>query len=199
MMERQTMTPRFPAAALVLAALAALALPAAAQGLRAGPQLSIRPPADNQPRAADYIVAVVNSEPITNNEVRLRATRAERQIAAQGGTLPPREQLLSQVLERLIAEKAQVQGSALDGISQALGQKITLEDGRVVEANFGDNPLMRIDVAPPVEVAFVLTDNAPTGLGEPALPPVIPALCNAIFAATGKRVRTLPIDVSTLA
>jgi isoquinoline 1-oxidoreductase beta subunit len=95
--------------------------------------------------------------------------------------------------------EAQVQGSALDGISQALGQRITLEDGRVVEANFGDNPLMRIDVAPPVEVAFVLTDNAPTGLGEPALPPVIPALCNAIFAATGKRVRTLPIDVSTLA
>ena len=95
--------------------------------------------------------------------------------------------------------EAQVEGSALDGISQALGQKITLEDGRVVEANFGDNPLMRIDVAPPVEVAFVLTDNPPTGLGEPALPPVIPALCNAIFAATGKRVRTLPIDVSTLA
>jgi isoquinoline 1-oxidoreductase beta subunit len=95
--------------------------------------------------------------------------------------------------------EAQVEGSALDGISQALGQKITLEDGRVVEANFADNPLMRIDAAPPVEVAFVLTDNPPTGLGEPALPPVIPALCNAIFAATGKRVRTLPIDVSTLA
>jgi isoquinoline 1-oxidoreductase beta subunit len=95
--------------------------------------------------------------------------------------------------------EAQVQGSALDGVSQALGQKITLENGRVVQANFADNLLMRINDAAPVEVAFVLTDNPPTGLGEPALPPVIPALCNAIFAATGKRVRSLPIDVSTLA
>jgi isoquinoline 1-oxidoreductase beta subunit len=95
--------------------------------------------------------------------------------------------------------EAQVQGAALDGISQALGQKITLEEGRVVQANFGDNLLMRINDAAPVEVAFVLTDNPPTGLGEPGLPPVIPALCNAIFAATGKRVRSLPIDVGALA
>ena len=81
----------------------------------------------------------------------------------------------------------------MDGISEALGQKITLENGRVKESNFDGHPLLRMRQAPKVQVDFVLSDNNPTGLGEPALPPVLPALCNAIFAATGKRIRSLPI------
>jgi isoquinoline 1-oxidoreductase subunit beta len=92
----------------------------------------------------------------------------------------------------------QVQGSVIDGLSVALYQKITIEKGAVVEGNFDTYPLIRMPEAPPVEVHFIKSDNAPTGLGEPALPPVAPALCNAIFAATGVRLRSQPIDISLL-
>jgi isoquinoline 1-oxidoreductase subunit beta len=91
----------------------------------------------------------------------------------------------------------QVQGAAIDGLGEAFTQ-ITLDKGRVVQTNFHEFLLPRMNQAPPVEVHFRITDNPPTGLGEPALPPVIPALTNAIFAATGKRVRKLPIDPAQL-
>jgi isoquinoline 1-oxidoreductase subunit beta len=88
----------------------------------------------------------------------------------------------------------QTQGAVLDGIAQALGQEITIEGGRTVQSNFHDFPLLRLTQAPPVDVHFLTSDNPPSGLGEPALPPVVPALCNAVFQATGKRVRSLSLS-----
>jgi isoquinoline 1-oxidoreductase beta subunit len=88
----------------------------------------------------------------------------------------------------------QVQGSVLDGLAEAFKQEITIEGGKTVQSNFDDFELLRITEAPPVEVHFKLSEFPPTGMGEPALPPVIPALTNAIFMATGKRVRSLPLS-----
>ena len=87
----------------------------------------------------------------------------------------------------------QMQGSILDAIGSTLRQEITFENGAAKQGNFNTFPLLRMADAPEVEVYFKLSDNNPTGLGEPAYPPTPAALCNAIFAATGKRIRSLPI------
>ena len=88
---------------------------------------------------------------------------------------------------------SQVQGSIIDGYSTMAGQKITMESGRVEQTNFDRYPVLRIDQAPEVDVHFIESDFDPTGLGEPALPPLAPAVANAIFAATGQRVRKMPL------
>jgi isoquinoline 1-oxidoreductase subunit beta len=87
----------------------------------------------------------------------------------------------------------QVRGAIIDGLAEALLQKITFTDGVIAEENFDSFPLARISATPEIAISWVPSDNIPTGLGEPALPPVIPALTNAIYAATGKRVRDLPV------
>jgi isoquinoline 1-oxidoreductase beta subunit len=89
---------------------------------------------------------------------------------------------------------AQVEGAVIYGLSAALGQQITVEKGRVLQSNFHDYPVLRLREAPRMEVHFIATvEDAPHGMGEGALPSIAPAVANAVFAATGKRIRTLPM------
>jgi len=103
----------------------------------------------------------------------------------------------SQVINPLNAEH-QMQGAVIDGIAQAMvWQPIEQKAGAVTNENFGDFPLIRVNQTPAeVVMTWVVTDNPPTGLGEPTLPPVIPAIANAIKDATGKRLRSLPLSLA---
>jgi len=92
--------------------------------------------------------------------------------------------------------KAQMEGGIIFGLTAALKDEITLEAGRVKQRNFHDYPMLRINEAPAIEVHIVPSTENPTGVGEPGVPPVAPAVANAIFGATGKRVRKLPIRLS---
>ena len=92
--------------------------------------------------------------------------------------------------------RAQMESAIVYGLSAALYGEITVENGRVTQSNFNDYPVLRIDAMPDVEVHIVKSAEPPTGVGEPALPPIAPAVTNAIFSLTGKRVRKLPIRMS---
>ncbi len=90
--------------------------------------------------------------------------------------------------------RAQIMGGVIFGLSAALGAKIEIRGGRVLQSNFHDYPLLRMSEAPEVDVHIVHTPGAPTGgIGEVGTPPIAPAVCNALFAATGIRIRRLPI------
>jgi CO/xanthine dehydrogenase Mo-binding subunit len=89
----------------------------------------------------------------------------------------------------------QVQSGVIFALSAALHGRITLEKGSIVQGNFDDYELVRMPEAPVIEAHFVNSEEEPTGAGEPPVPPLAPALCNAIFAATGKRIRSLPLNL----
>jgi isoquinoline 1-oxidoreductase beta subunit len=94
--------------------------------------------------------------------------------------------------------EAQVQGAALMALGTTLpGAAITLKDGVVEQQNFGDYTVARMNDMPHVDVFIVPSGDAPTGMGEPGVPPLAPAFANAIFRVTGKRLRKLPFDLAT--
>jgi len=94
--------------------------------------------------------------------------------------------------------RAQVEGGIVYGLTAALKSAITIDKGRVEQSNFDNYEMMRIDETPVLEVHFVPSEAAPTGTGEPGLPPCAAAVMNAVFAATGKRVRRLPVQAEDL-
>jgi isoquinoline 1-oxidoreductase beta subunit len=91
--------------------------------------------------------------------------------------------------------RAQMESGIIFGLSAALYGEITLKDGQVVQSNYHDYPILRINETPKIEVHIVPSSATPTGVGEPGVPPIAPAVANAVFAATGKPVRRLPIRI----
>jgi isoquinoline 1-oxidoreductase beta subunit len=94
--------------------------------------------------------------------------------------------------------RAQIQGAVIFGITAALYGEITINNGRVEQANFDTYQMLRINEAPEIEVHIVSSFEPPGGMGEPGTSSIVPAVANAIFAATGKRLRKMPIDANVL-
>jgi len=89
--------------------------------------------------------------------------------------------------------KAQMEGCIIMGMSASMFDKITIEKGQVTQSNFDDYRIAKLRDAPEINVTILKSDEVPTGSGEPATSPIVPAITNAIFAATGKHIRKLPI------
>ena len=92
--------------------------------------------------------------------------------------------------------KAQMEGGIIFALTAALYGEITLKNGRVEQSNFDDYPLLRMHETPDIEVHIVDSNESPTGVGEPGVPPLAPAVANAVFAATGQRLRSLPLRLA---
>jgi isoquinoline 1-oxidoreductase beta subunit len=125
-------------------------------------------------------------------------TAAVVDIATKGGTGIDVQRVFVAIdcgyICHLDAVKAQIEGGVIWALSSAMYEEITIEDGRVVQSNFSDYPVLRLAETPPkIECIVAPTGGFWGGVGEPPLGAVIPALANAVFAATGKRVRSLPL------
>ena len=131
-----------------------------------------------------YVAVVAEVEIDARREIRVRRIVAAADI---GRVVNP------------LGAAAQIEGGILFGLSAALKQEITISGGQVQQGNFDDFPVLRLAETPRVEVHFVQSEDAPRGCGETGLPPVAPAIANAVFAATGIRVRHLPMRAADLA
>ena len=89
-----------------------------------------------------------------------------------------------------------MESAIIFGLSAALAGEITIRDGAAVQANFDDYPVVRHATAPIIDVRIVPSDGPIGGIGEPGTPPIAPAVCGAVYAATGKRIRKLPLSAS---
>lgn len=92
--------------------------------------------------------------------------------------------------------RAQMEGAIMYGLTAALHGNLELVNGEIQESNFHDYPILRMNEAPSVEVVLLESESHPTGVGEPGLPPIAPAVANAVYAATGRRLRSLPLRLS---
>ncbi|WP_312550292.1 molybdopterin cofactor-binding domain-containing protein, partial [Massilia sp.] len=127
---------------------------------------------------------------------------AEVTVSKEGQLKVDRVVVVSDIgaqIVNLSGAENQVQGSVIDGLSTLMLPELNIDKGRVVQSNFHDYQLLRMpDTPTKIDIHFLKTDYPVTGLGEPVLPPLAPAVCNAIFAATGKRVRELPLSKTDL-
>ncbi|HLG98968.1 MAG TPA: molybdopterin cofactor-binding domain-containing protein [Bryobacteraceae bacterium] len=131
-----------------------------------------------------YVASVVEVE--VDNQGHIRIPRVD--IVADAGLVVNPERV-----------RSQFEGAAVFGTSLALMGEITAADGRIQQSNFHNYPVARINEAPfETHVSIVKSDAAPAGVGEPGVPPIAPAICNAVFAATGKRIRELPLKKAKL-
>jgi isoquinoline 1-oxidoreductase beta subunit len=132
---------------------------------------------------ASYMAQVAEVEVATDGSVRVRRVVC----AVDCGTVVNPDTV-----------KAQIQSAAMFGITAALYGEITLKDGRVEQSNFDSYQMLRMNEAPDVEVHIVQSQEPPGGMGEAGTSAIVPAVTNAIFAATGKRLRKLPVDPAAL-
>jgi isoquinoline 1-oxidoreductase beta subunit len=127
---------------------------------------------------------------------------AEVTVSKEGRLSVDRVVVVSDIgaqIVNLSGAENQVQGAVVDGLSTLMYPSLDIEHGRIVQSNFHEYPLLRMpDTPTKIEAHFLKTDYPVTGLGEPVFPPLAPAVCNAIFAATGKRVRELPLSKADL-
>jgi len=92
--------------------------------------------------------------------------------------------------------RAQIEGGIAMGLSAALKEEIRIERGHVVQSSFADYPILTIAEMPEIEIAVIDSRESPGGVGEPGVPPVAPAVANAVFAVTGQRLRKLPLRLT---